>query len=240
MADPSTLDIIKSQIRDMKETGEYALGMRDRENYKPMGNFIKTMTPNNLDPGDDFATRFGEWANGNVDWRTGKLLTQDPRTAIDSFIKRGIPPPDVHAPSRAQPYSAEGEGMLPGSTIDYPIVRDPKQGNLTSDEPIVPKRVPIESITPTVPPLTAPTSPLDPEEAAVPLPAERPASAPGSTDVSAKKKDVGGAFSDFSKSLQGVKALQPPSVNAVGTPSVRSPSAVSAPNLQQLAMMGAM
>lgn len=192
-----------------------------------------------LDPsGDDFASRFGEWTTQNVDWRTGKLLSQDPQAAIDSFIKRGIPPPDIHAPPRAQPYSAEGEGMLPGSTIDYPVVRDPKQGNLTSDGPIVPKRVPTESIIPTVQQPTPPASPLDPEDAAIPLPAERPAGAPGSTDVSAKKKDAGGAFSDFSKSVQGVKALQPPPVNPVGTPGVRSPSAVSAPNVQQLAMMG--
>lgn len=195
---------------------------------------------NDFEPAPDFNSRFGDWAKGAVDWRTGKLLTQDPKAAIDSLVKRGIPPPDFHAPAKELPYSAEGEGMLPGSAIDYPIVRDPKQGNLTSTEPIVPKRVPLESIQPTVQKPTAPATALDPEEGAteIPTPAPRPDSAPGSTDVSAKKKDVGGAFSDFSKSLQGVKALPPPPVNPVGTPSVRSPGAISAPNVQQLAMMG--
>jgi hypothetical protein len=55
-----------------------------------------------------------------------------------------------------------------------------------------------------------------------------------------KKKKASGADNSFTQMLAGLKALQPPPVNPVGTPSVRGPLASGAPNLSQLLqVMGA-
>lgn len=80
-------------------------------------------------------------------------------------------------------------------------------------------------------------SDLDPAEPeSVPLPQERPKEAgPGASDLSAKSKTPkADALSEFSKSLTGIKPIPPPPPNHVGTPSVRSPTAINAPNLQNL------
>lgn len=39
----NTLDVIKGQLKDMKETAEYAVGLRSREDYRPMGNAIDAL-----------------------------------------------------------------------------------------------------------------------------------------------------------------------------------------------------
>lgn len=87
-------------------------------------------------------------------------------------------------------------------------------------------------------PAPTPASPLDPVETAdaVPIPTPRPAEAPaGASDVSAKSKTPkADAISDFAKTLAGVKPIQPPPLNAVGTPSVHTPGAISAPQITQL------
>lgn len=205
--------------------------------------------PTALDPaqtlGPDDPLR--AWADQNIDWRTGRLLTQDPQKAIESMISRGIPPPDVHAaPPDALPFADPyGNNINPETGMPIspnvaklspdPIRTNPDGSlarNLTGDQsPVVPKPKP-----------TAPENPLDPEEAtatppSVPLPKPRPDEAgPGASDVSAAKKkpSVGDALSDFSKSLTGVKPVPPPPLNPVGTPSVRSPGAVSPPNIANL------
>lgn len=210
------------------------------------------------------------WADQNLDWRTGRLLTQDPSKAIQSMIDRGIPPPDVHAPA------PDGGGALPfsdpyGNNVDpnsgmpgyapttalssplspigidkirsllptlsnAPVRTNPDgsiAGNLTA--PSNPDAVPLPQPRPGTP-ATPSSSPLDPEEPSVPLPAARPPEAgPGASDVSAKKKPgAADALGDFSKSLSGIKAPTAPPLNAVGTPSVRSPTAINAPNIANL------
>lgn len=176
------------------------------------------------------------WADQNIDWRTGRLLAQDPQKAIESMISRGIAPPDVHAPpvmAYSDPMGNETGGLDPG-----PPIRTNRDGtiagNITApsnpDAPQQPVSVPLPV------PRPAAASALDPEEDAgsstptgeIPLPKARPA------EADAKKPSAGDALGDFSKSLSGVKALQAPPLNPVGTPSVRSPSAVSAPNLANI------
>lgn len=78
--------------------------------------------------------------------------------------------------------------------------------------------------------------PLEPEvnphpvaPGGVPLPTPNP-----TTPAAAAKPSTADALSGFSKSLQGVKPVAGPPPNFVGTPSVRSPGAISAPNLQAL------
>lgn len=218
-----------------------------------MANDDAGLEPDTTTP-DDFNSRFGQWADQNMDWRTGRLLTQDPRSAIDSMISRGIGPPDFHAPSASDPLSFAGDGAT-----SPPIIRTNPDGtiagNISDNSPIADNpnavykpSVPLPNAKfptplPTPRPAAADASSLDPEETpaeSVPLPRERPAEAgPGASDISARKKgDAGGAINDFAKSLQGVKALQPPPINPVGTPGVRSPGAISAPNLSNLIALG--
>lgn len=74
----------------------------------------------------------------------------------------------------------------------------------------------------------------------VPLPRARPTEAgAGASDISAqsKKPAAADALGDFSKSLAGIKPIQPAPVNPVGTPSVRAPHATGAPNIQSLLQM---
>lgn len=89
-----------------------------------------------------------------------------------------------------------------------------------------------------VPPPPINETPFDPTaQETVPVPAARPKEAgPGASDISAKKRDSekDDAITDFAKTLGAVKALQPPPVNPVGTPSVRSPGAINAPQIAQL------
>ena len=188
------------------------------------------------------------WADRNIDWRTGRLLAPDPQKAIDSMISRGVAPPDVHAdgtPSSVLALQGAG-GNDVDPTTGMPIFGPDgrMQGNLTSAQGQPPQPVPSMPIpTPTPPRMPSapvqmaaaepePASPLDP----IPTPQERPKEAgPGASDLSARKKgDAAGAVSDFNKSLAGVKALAPPPLNAVGTPSVRSPTGISAPNIANL------
>lgn len=209
------------------------------------------------------------WADDNIDWRTAQLLKQDPRSAIDSMIKRGIAPPsdnapvrdpsqgnltdDLNTPPRTMKYTAEGEGLadiagpgaqnnpLPGGVSVRRALGGFPQTDAKPAPPPSPVPATVTRPNPTPPPKTE-TSPLDPEEnpspvadGEVPIPKPNPNKM---TDVSAKAKKADEAISDFSKSLQGVKALQPPPLNPVGTPSVRSPSAVTAPNIQNLMLQG--
>lgn len=180
-----------------------------------------------------------KWFQDLNDPGMAALMVSDPEKAKELMIQRGVAPPP-----HAQPYMDSNTG---GSVMGYDPTQDPTRavapirttsdgkisGNLTApanpDAPQVPKAAQV-----------ALASPLDPaEDVATPaesgLPRARPAEAPpADTDVSAKKKDYAGAFSDFSKSLAGVKPIQPPAVNAVGTPSVRSPTASGAPNIANI------
>lgn len=186
------------------------------------------------------------WADQNLDWRTGRLLTQDPSAAIDSMIKRGIPPPDVHADgTKALPYTDPLGGTNDAAEPAPPVAPPKRPGSFlgfggmdpvrTNPDGTIASNVTTPDVVPK--PIVAPApiaSPLDPEED-VPLPKARPADAPGSTDVSGKKKPAAAdALTDFSKSLAGIKAPDAPKLPAVGTPSVRSPSAINAPNLANL------
>lgn len=212
--------------------------------------------PSVLDPaqtlGQDDPLR--SWADANIDWRTGKLLQQDPSKAIQSMIDRGIPPPDVHAPPQASAF-ADAPFMADPANIEAASpyrLAGPEAMNgwrqsvdaVNANPDSAPKpSVPLPQVPMPQPrPAEAETSPFDPAPESVPLPRERPKEAgPGASDISAKKKpSAADALGDFSKSLAGVKPVQPPPLNPVGTPSVRSPGAISAPQLAQLiALTGA-
>lgn len=196
--------------------------------------------PTVLDPamtlgGDD---PLRAWANQNIDWRTGRLLSQDPSKAIDSMISRGIPPPSVHADG--SPALAYDD---PSGAPD-PTVRTNPDGSIASNVSAG-SAMPIPApVSPSPNAVGRPSVPLPQAASAVPTPKPRPPTAdeenpldptPTPTDVSAKKKpSVADAVGDASKSFAGIKAPTPPPLNAVGTPSVRSPTAVQGPNLAQL------
>lgn len=188
------------------------------------------------------------------------LLITDPEKAKELMASRGIAPPP-HA-SSYMGSNVPGSNILgydpgkdptragnPGNPVPVAAPGDPDNpirtlpngkisGNITA--PVDPDAVP-----PVAPPkrAVAAASPLDPEEEAsvvpssVPLPARRPEEAgPGASDLSARSKTdkTAEALSGFSKSLAGVKPVPPPPLNAVGTPSVRSPGAIGAPNITNL------
>jgi hypothetical protein len=132
------------------------------------------------------------------------------------------------------------------------IVGDPRYGNLTDvpwkpgdavADTSIPKSVmpagvrqnwpaPLPVSRPAGADLDAVKKPVEVAAAEGPRAAEEK---PEDTSSQNKKKgDFGEAMSDFQKSLAGVKALAPPPVNPVGTPSVRSPTSINAPGIQQL------
>lgn len=168
-----------------------------------------------------------------------KLLT-DPDAAAKHFADAGIPPPAL--PGRAMAFDEPSMG-----SSEFPVIgpNGKMMGNQTSiqGQPSKPPAVPVVAPPPAVP-VAGPASAggaLDPAEEpsaaeTVPLPRARPAEAgPGSSDISAQKKgDLSGAFTDFTKTLSAVKALQPPAVAPVGTPSVRSATAAGAPNIASI------
>ena len=187
------------------------------------------------------------WAQQNVDPHTGALLATDPQAAIDKLVAAGVPPPPVNAGGRALGFAA---GLDAGTGDDSPfMVRTNKDGSIAGNvsAPSNPDAPPKQTdrVTPNVPPVPLPAparvasagSSLDPEDespseaGSVPLPQPRPEAAKAGDT---KKKDLAGGLSDFSKSLQGVKPVPPPALNAVGTPGVRSPNSIQAPAVQAL------
>lgn len=191
------------------------------------------------------------WVQSLDDPGMAALLATDPEKAKEIMIQRGIAPPPHATPYADATASSDPEaagGMQvpaypPDSGANAPIrtASDGSiMGNITS--PASPTRAVNPPASNVLPVPTSPTNALDPEETAstIPLPQERPKEAgPGASDLSAKKKDkdYAGALGDFSKSLAGVKPVQPPPVNPVGTPSVRSPSSSGAPNIANLLAM---
>lgn len=184
------------------------------------------------------------WAEQNIDPTTGKLIaTGDPQEAINRMIKAGIAPPPTGS---ALGYTNPMGDVSPGPEAEAPIRMYPKETEEWRKSFIAPQEGPNKGKS--IPfaqgqdkSFEIAGSGLDPEvnpspQSGIPLPRSRPSEAgPSSTDLSAQKKpSVGDAFGDFSKSLAGVKPVQPPPVNPVGTPSVRSPSAMAAPNLANI------
>lgn len=183
-----------------------------------------------------------EWANNNIDWRTGKLLQQDPQSAINSLIARGVPPPSADAPLA---YVGEaGMGGAPDPDANAPIRTNPNgtiAGNITSPSP---------PGGPSAPPGTNPQAP--PKPANLPNTATTPKQTPAeddssedepkktaSDDDSKKKKktkadDAGDALAGFSKSLAGVKAPEQPKISPIGTPGAPHPNAISTPDISKL------
>lgn len=150
----------------------------------------------------------------------------------------GARPPQPRAPT-AQEIGAASAGV---ESTGFPIFDQNGRmlGNQTSAQGQVPRPPVVPQVAAPVvaPPAASPLDPLEPEvnpSAGQPLiPRPRPAEAP-SSEVGAKKKgDLEGGLNDFAKSFAGVKALQPPPVNPVGTPAVRGHSAINAPNVNQL------
>lgn len=211
--------------------------------FDPPG--TQTLSPE--DPLRDWAAQQG------IDPMTGSLLIADPSKAIDSMIAKGIaPPPPVMAYSGDRPFAIDAAPPTPPDVIPMPNGGLPvfgpngkMMGNQTSAQgqvPQAPASVPVTAPMAPVPvPAASAGSDLDPEvnpSAGQPLvPRARPTEAP-STEVGAKKKpELGDALGDFSKSLAGVKPVQPPPVNPVGTPSVRAHTAAGSPNIQALLQM---
>lgn len=198
-------------------------------------------------------------AQQELDPVTGQLLLTDPQRAIDRLIARGVPPPAGQAMAYDDPGSGSvsqgNTDVLPpnagiqrpgaflgviGGMHDVPNDALPvfgPNGKMMGNQTSAQSQRPAPDPTLTTPyGLPAPAnSPFDPSPS-VPLPVPRPEEAgPGASDISAaKKKSPSDAISDFSKSLSGVRPVQPPPVNPVGTPSVRSPTAAGATNIQNL------
>lgn len=143
------------------------------------------------------------------------------------------------------PGAAGGQASPPMAAPSDNSVPDPT----ASQGPYVMNKGPATGVTPpgsTPPPPPAVPTPvakppivndLDPEEnpspvapGTVPVPTAKPTD----TDVSAKKKNAADGISDFAKTLAAVKPTPPPANPAVGTPSVRSPTAMQAPQIAQL------
>jgi hypothetical protein len=183
------------------------------------------------------------WAAEHLDPVTGALLVTDPAKAIDDMVRRGIPPPaSPSTPGLA--YSDPGGGFGADPSGELPVFGPggKMQGNLTSGQGQPPTAVPPLATPPSVVAPAAPSSAFDPTPevpSSVPLPRPRPAEAgPGASELSSSKKpSASDALSDFSKSLAGVRPVAPPALNPVGTPSVRSPTAAGAPNIQALLQM---
>lgn len=188
-----------------------------------------------------------EWAANNMDFRTGRLLQQDPAAAIDSMIKRGIPPPDVHADgSSALGYAGEvgdtsqtGMGGAPDD-VRAPVRTLPNgkiAGNITA--PVINPPAPVLPAVPVSVPASA--TPVKADDGDSDTDEKKRLSAQDAKDDAEedakdalKKNDAGDALAGFSKSLAGIKAPTAPPLNAVGTPSVRSPGSISAPNVNNL------
>lgn len=175
-------------------------------------------------------------------------LVTNPQAAIRALADKGVGPPPM---SFADPYGnsidpttgmpQSGPAMPPGQSGDPTASQGPyvmnKGGPTTAPSvPVLPSASGAQppAATPIVAPPTGAS--LDPEEnpnpvasGSVPLPTARdPAS-----DVSGKKKADDGS-GDFAKMLAGLKPIQPPALNPVGTPSVRSSTATGAPNVATL------
>ena len=233
----------------------------------PLMDWASNMSPRQL---QDFAMKH---ATGNSD------------AAIQSMVDAGIPPPSQHyglsAPTQAPP-------TFPG------VIRDPSQGNVTSDLNTPPKKMAFAGTdvdsgqNPWEPHMGEenkvdpgsqisrfnrwrnPNDPNNPPAPAAPAPAPKTAvpPMPPPTEVKpapdvpenftpadqkketpedkAKKlaelkkknlKDEADALSEFSKSLQGVKAPPRPELPKIGAPSVRQASSVGAPNINNLLAM---
>lgn len=173
----------------------------------------------------------------------GGLGDERSRTmARPTEIVGGASPPPPEPSPKAPPFSltpAEGSMgdkivRLLGSTFG-PQQNQPGQIPATGPTPGRPGPVAREALAPGP---SLPGTDLDPEinpnpvvAGATPIPRENPTR---STDVGAQSKSKGDALSDFGKSLQGVKPVAPPAPNYVGTPSVRAPGHIGAPNLQAL------
>lgn len=142
------------------------------------------------------------------------------------FGRMGLLP----AGQSADPTAAEGPYV-----IDKGPATGPVPGGTST--PSYPAPVPL----PAADPRKFASNPLDPEESSPTVLTPNTPTAPVASDVSARKKgDLEGASNDFAKTLAGLKPMAPPPLNAVGTPSVRSPLAISAPQVQQLlALLGA-
>lgn len=152
-------------------------------------------------------------------------------------------PPLPQAPATGSIFGRLGkllEGSPDPTASQGPVTLNPS-GVAPAGSPPAPQPAPTPGA---APPVNA--NPFDPEPnpspvapGTIPLPRPNPTQ---DTDVSSqeKKKTVGDALSNLSKTLAGVKPIAPPPVNAVGTPGVRSPQAVNAPNLSQiLQLLGA-
>ena len=168
----------------------------------------------------------------------------DHKAAVQELVDKGIPPP-------ATPYSGEG---LPGiSDLNgqpmpgYPgeTILGVEKGPVTGNEPTPASARRVAAVTtPAVRKVEAESpsedNSLDPEENGeagnVPIPQARPAEAgPSAADLSNDKQNkLKDAFGNLTKTLAGIKPVQPPPLAVVGTPSVRSPTAVNAPNIAQL------
>lgn len=181
-----------------------------------------------------------DWAS-NLKKNDLTRFLHDRPGAIDDMVSRGIPPPPDRPASSALGFTdATGQYEIDQNS-GMPVFdsRGRMLGNQTSAQGQQPAAVP-----PPPPPPQAPPQVVPPVAGAQPArPAEaEPAEAEADADVSAQKKksSAGEALDDFAKSLRSVKAPQAPALNPVGTPGVRSPSAIQAPQLAQLlALAGA-
>lgn len=142
----------------------------------------------------------------------------------------GIPPTSIVG--RLKSYFGSGvpkaEGVPDPTASQGPFRLDPTPPPTTSPVPVAspsPAKVVIDSPAATVAPAEAEGAALDPEETSTDL---------SSKNADGKPKTKAEALSDFGKTLAGLKPMAPPPLNPVGTPSVRSPSAINAPNLSQV------
>lgn len=153
-----------------------------------------------------------------------------------------LPPPVIGTDGKMQGNFTSDQGTLgirPGSLIDRGIkyfTPSPAAATPVSAKAPIAAPTPVSTGAFLNPPILEPE--VNPSAiGGVPLPRARPAEAPPvATDLSARKKtdDVGDALGGFGKSLQGVKPSPPPAPNFVGTPSMRAPGHIAAPNLQAL------
>jgi hypothetical protein len=172
-----------------------------------------------------------------------KFIT-DPQGAVDHLVERGIPPPPTSAlgyddpsgspdPFPQPPSIPLPASKPPGAGSGMPVVRQNPDGSINgnvSDDGAFPPPPTKVVVHPALTPVPLPSPRVDEEATAAGGTAR---GAP--TDLSGKKKgDLSGGLDDFTKSLAGLKAMAPPPLNPVGTPSVRSPGQINTPNLSAL------